>query len=812
MRFAIRQLRKSPGFTVTTILTLAVGIGATTAIFSLVNAVLLRPLPFPQQERLLWLQLADFEPGVPANAQETMSYPNFFDWRAQSHSVTGMACYRQDSTTLTGRGDPQQLESQVVSAEFFRVLGVHPMLGRDFLPGEEKAGVRVAVLSYALWQSTLGSARNVVGGAITLDGHSYTVAGVMPRGFEFPIQNPPPALWTTLADDAATDAPGDTPLTAQRGANLVHVVARLKPGVTVAQARAELSTIARRLATQYPDSNKPYTAAIVGPELEHLIGNFRPALRLLFAAVMLVLLIACANVAGLLLARATRRRSEMALRTALGAGRGQIIRQVLAECVLLSLCGGALGVVLSSWTLEAMLRLVPANLPRAGQISVDGAVLAFATVVSLLTGLLFGVLPAWRMSRLDPSLALRDGGRSVTGGRGQHNLHHWLVVAETAIGLILLAGSGLLIRSFVRVLHVDPGFDPRHVLTASLNLPARAYDREKRIQFYNQLLARLATLPGVRSSAAGWPLPLSNGDIGISFQIEGRPTAPGDEPSEAMSIVTADFFQTMRIPILAGRAFSVRDDIKATPVMMINERFAHRYFPGENPIGKHIKVDLGDGTLKSPVREVVGIAGNVKRQKLTADVDAEYYLPYAQAVITSPPLAIRTAGDPTSLIGALRAQIAGMDRNIPLYRVATMEESVSNAAAQSRFQTLLLGCFAGMALLLSAVGLYAVLSYMVAQRTGEIGVRMALGAQRADVLSLIVRRGLVLALTGIGIGLAAAALLTRFMAGMLYGIQPFDPLTFAVVAALLLVVSMAASFAPAYRAARLDPMETLRDQ
>ena len=812
MRFAIRQLRKSPGFAVTTILTLALGIGASTAIFSLVNAVLLRPLPFPEQERLVALQVADLEPGVPANTQIRLSYPDFFDWRAQSRSVTGMACYRQQSITLTGRGEPQQLESQTVSADFFRVLGVHPMLGRDFLPGEEKAGARVAVLSYALWQSTFGSSRNVVGRAITLDGHSYTVAGVMPGGFEFPIQNPPPALWTTLADDAATDAPGDPPLTVQRGANMLRVIARLKPGVTVAQARAELSTIARQLALQYPDSNKQLTAATVKPEMEQLIGNVRPAMRLLFAAVMLVLLIACANVAGLLLARATRRRNEMALRTALGASRGQIIRQVLTESVLLSLCGGALGVVLSSWTLETLLRFVPANLPRAGQISVDGAVLVFATAVSLGTGLLFGVLPAWRMSRLDPSLALRDGGRSVTGGRGQHNLHHWLVVAETAIGLVLLVGSGLLIRSFVRVLHVDPGFDPRHVLTASLNLPANAYGSQKKIEFYNQLLARLTALPGVQSAAAGWPLPLSNTNVSISFQIEGHPTAPGDAPSEALSIVTADFFQALRIPILAGRAFSVRDDSKAMPVIVINERFARKYFPGESPVGKHIKVDLGDGTLKSPVREVVGIAGNVKRQKLTADVDPEYYLPFAQAVITSPPLAIRTAGDPTSLIGGLRAQLAEMDPSIPLYRVATMEDSMSKAAAQSRFQTLLLACFAGMALLLSAVGLYAVLSYMVAQRAGEIGVRMALGAQRGDVLSLIVRRGLVLALTGIGIGLAAAALLTRFMAGMLYGVQPFDPLTFAAVAALLLVVSVAASSAPAWRAARLNPMETLRDQ
>ena len=527
---------------------------------------------------------------------------------------------------------------------------------------------------------------------------------------------------------------------------------------------------------------------------------------------MLVLLIACANVGGLLLARATRRRNEMALRTALGAGRWQIVRQVLAECVLLSLCGGALGVAFSSWTLDLLLRFAPANLPRVEQISVDGAVLGFATVLSLLTGLLFGVLPAWRMSRLHPSLALRDGGRSVTGGRGQHNLHHWLVVAETAIGLVLLVGSGLLIRSFVRVLHVDPGFDPRHVLTASLNLPANSYDRQKKIQFYNQLLSRVSASPGVKSASAGWPLPLSDSNASISFEIQGRPMPPGDWPSEAVSIVTADFFQTMRIPVLAGRAFTVRDDDKAVPVIIINERFARKYFPGENAIGKHIKADIGDGTVKSPVREVVGIVGNIKRQKLTTDVSAEYYLPFAQAVITSPTLEIRTAGEPTSAIGALHAELAGMDRNVPLYRVATMEDNMSNAAAQSRFQTLLLACFAGMALLLSAIGLYAVLSYMVAQRTSEIGVRMALGAQRSDVLRLIVKRGLALALTGIGIGLAAAVLLTRFMAGMLFGVPPIDPLTFVGVAVVLVAVSLIASSVPALRAAWLDPAETLRDQ
>jgi len=807
MRFTIRQLRKSPGFALTTILTLALGIGATTAIFSLLNAVLLRPLPFPEPERLMWAQQADIEPGVPANTGESVSYPDFFDWRARSHSTDGIASYRDDRLTLTGIGEPQMLEAAVVSAEFFRVLGVRPLLGRDLQPADERPGAHVAILSYALWQSKFSGARDILGRAIALDGRSHVVVGVMPAGFIFPIQNPAPALWTTLADDAE----GAKPRTAQRGFDSLEVVARLKPGVTLAQARAELSVIARNIARQFPDTNKPYTAAIVQPMLEHLAGDFRPALRLLFGAVLLVLLIACTNVAGLLLARATRRRGEIALRSALGAGRGKITRQVLMESVFLSVCGGVLGVALSTWALDALLRFVPSDLPRAGQISVDGAVLAFVTAVSVLTGLLFGVVPAWRMSRLNPALALRDGGRSTTAGRGQYRVHNGLVIAETAIGLVLLVGSGLLMRSFVHVLHVDPGFDARHVLAARLSVPSTRYPDLQRLRFYDRLMGKLEALPGVQSVAAGFPLPLLAGDIGISFQIEGRPTAPGDAPSEQLAVVTPDFFRTLRIPILSGRAFTPRDDSKGAPVMIVNERFARKYFPGENPIGKHIKPDLGDGITAAAMREVVALVGNVKRQSLTAEPEPIYYLPYAQAIITSPTLAIRTAGDPTSLIGPLRAVLANEDKDIPLYGVETLEDAASKAAAQPRFQTLLLGCFAGMALLLSAIGLYAVLSYMVAQRTSEIGVRMALGAQRADVLGMIVRRGMTLALAGIAIGLAAAALLTRLLAGMLYGVEPLDPVTFAAVAAILLLVSLAASGAPAWRAARLDPMRTLRD-
>ena len=804
LRFTIRQLRKSPGFSITTIMTAALGIGATTAMFSLVNAVLLRPLPFPQPDGLVWLQQDDQSLGL----AEPLSYPDFFDWRSQSHSFTGMASYRNDSVTLTGSGDPQHLSGQVVSSEFFRVLGVRPMLGRDFLADDEKPGARVVMLSHRLWRSTFGSAADIAGRAITLDGHRYTVAGVMPADFAFPIQNPPPLFWTTLADNAV----GDPPFTVQRGADMLDVIARLKPGISLPQARAELSGIAHNIAVQYPDTNKSYTAAIVQREIEHVTGDTRPALRLLFASVGLVLLIACANVAGLLLARASGRRPELALRTALGARRGGIVRQLVVESVFLSVCGGALGVLFSSWIPEALLRFVPENLPRADRIAVDGAVLIFASVVSVLTGLLFGVLPAWRVSRLDPMLALREGSRGVTAGGGHYHLHNWLVIAETALGLVLLVGSGLLIRSFVRVLQVDPGFDPRQVLTASLSLPEPPYSQQQTVQFYARLLPRLAALPGVQSVAAGYPLPLGPGHVGVSFQIEGHPVAKGDEPSEQLSVVTPDFFRTIRIPILSGREFTWRDGAKAPPVIIINERFARKYFSGQNPVGKHMKSDLNDGTFNAPVREIVGVVGDVKRQSLTTEDEPIYYLPWTQAVITSPTLCIRTAGDPTNLIGALRGQLAQMDRSVPLFRVSTLENAVYRAAAQPRFQTLLLSCFAAMALLLSAVGLYAVLSYMVVQRTVEIGVRLALGAQREDVLKLILRRGLMLALMGVVIGLGASALLTRFMTGLLYGIRPLDPATLVAVTAILLLVSLIASGAPAYRAARFDPMQTLRDQ
>ncbi len=807
LRFAIRQLRKSPGFALTTVLTLALGIGATTAIFSLISTVLLRPLPFPEPDRVMSAMALQTSGGA-AGIAENLSYPDFFDWRTRNHSFEALASFHPDDRALTGAGSPQHLESQTVSSEFFRVLGVNPMVGRGFVADDEKPGAHAAVLSHETWQSIFGADPNIVGRTITLDGKNYNVVGVMPKGFQFPIQNPSAALWTTLADDTADK----DPLTAQRGAHMVHLVGRLKPGVSIVQARADLDLIARNLAAQYPDSNKQFPSAVVVPELENLVGNTRPALHVLFAAVMLVLLIACANVAGLMLTRTSRRRQEIAVRAAMGATRFGIIRQVLVESVFLSLCGGALGVALAVVLLKTMVHFVPQNLPRLDQVAVDGTVMGFAALASILTGVLFGVLPAWRMSRLDPSLALREGTRSVTSGRGQHRLNSILVVAETAIGLVLLVGAGLLIHSFVRVLNVDPGFDSHHVLTVDLGMSDTQYPDLKKVHFYEQLLPRLAALPGVETVSAGYPLPLSEHNIGIGFAIEGRPVAKGDEPDAPVTIVTPDFFRTMRIPMLSGRAFLTTDDSKAPAVIIINQAFARKYFPGEDPIGKRMKPGLGDGIMNEPMREIIGVVGDVKRKGITAEMPAQYYLPFKQAIILDPTVVLRTAGDPLSLIGPLRAQLAQVDSNVPLFDIKTLDDYVSLSAAQPRFQTVLITFFAAMALLLSAIGLYAVLSYMVAQRTMEIGLRLALGAQRGDVLGLILRRGLILAVTGLAIGIFVSLLLTRFMAEMLYGVQPFDPLTFVGVSAVLLVVSLIASSAPAFRAAHLDPMRTLREQ
>ncbi|MEA2262505.1 MAG: putative transport system permease protein [Acidobacteriaceae bacterium] len=803
-RFAFRGLRKDAGFSITTCLTIALGIGLTTAIFSLVQAVVLRPLPFPEQDKLMWLKQQDHS--LPGVVPESLSYPDYFDWRAQTHTFSGMASYAGSGVTLKSGGQAQRLDAQIVSANFFQVLGTAPMLGRDFRWEEEKAGNRTVMLSYPLWQSMFGSATDVAGRTIRLDDHAYTVAGVMPRGFQFPLEKPAPALWLSIADHAE----GPNPRTEQRGFDSLNVIGRLKPDATVEQARADLSVIARGLARTYPDSNKWYTSALVEPELQHMVGDTRLALQVLSGAVLLVLLIACANVAGLLLARGSRRKPEFALRAAIGASRAKIVRQLLVESVVISLWGGLAGVVLAYGLLRGMARLAPLDIPRMEGATIDGSVLLFAVGLSFVSGLLFGVLPAWRMSELEPVQALRDGTRN--GRLGKQGLLNGLVIAQTAIGLVLLTGSGLLIRSFVRTLNVDPGFDPKQVLTARMmvNLPFDKLNHDGHVQFYTELLKRVSVLPGVKAASAGWPLPMAGIDAGISFSIGGRPVAKADHPSEAIGVVMPGFFETMRIPLLAGRTFEEQDSSTGAPVMIINRAFADKYFPHENPIGKHVQVDLSDDVVEHPMREVVGLVGSVKRRGLTVDVDPQYYLPYGQAVITDPFLTIRTSGEPAGLEKALQAALHEVDKSVPLYQVSTLEDYISKSAAAPLFQTLLLSGFAGIALLLSAIGLYGLLSYLVVQRTPEIGLRLALGAQKGDVLGMIVRRGLTLAVAGLVAGLFISAMMTRLLSGMLYGIRPSDPITFVGVTAILLLVSLAATGLPAYRAACLDPLKTLR--
>jgi predicted permease len=805
-RFGVRQLRKNPTFALTTILTLALGIGATTAIFSLVYAVMLKPLPFPESDRLVWLSQEDHSTG--AATPESLSYPDYFDWRAQSRTFSGLASFTSGNVTLTGMGEAQHLTSQTVSSNLFQVLGVAPMLGRDFLWEEEKAGHRGVMLSYALWESRFGANLHVVGQPVMLDGQQYTVAGVMPKSFNFPIEQPSVDLWTSLA----ATAEGASPMTAQRGADTLEVIGRLRPNVTLEQAKAELDVIARNLAKQYPDSNKWYTTALVKPEFEHLVGDSRPGLQVLFGAVVLVLLIACVNVAGLLLTRGAQRRAEVALRGVLGASRMEIVRQMLVESLLLSLLGGLAGIALATAILQGAVRVLPETLPRLNEVSLNGPALTFAVGLSLLTGLLFGVLPAVRISRLDPAVAMREGTRTVTGGRAQHRLQTWMVIAETALSLVLLVGAGLLIRSFVRLLHVDPGFDPHAVFTARISLPDNEYPHDRKIQFIDQLMPRLALLPGVKSASAGWPMPMSGNSASISFTVEGHPVAKQDHPSEAIGLALPGYFETMRIPLIAGRTFAAQDGPKGAPVAIVNQAFANKYFAGVNPVGKHMTADLGDDAMVRPVREIVGVVGNIKRQGLTAESDPEYYLPWSQAVITTPFLCIRTVDNPNDLARAVSTTIAQMNPSVPVYQVHDLDFYIARSTAQPRFQTLLLTSFATMALLLAAVGLYGVLSYIVQQRSMELALRLAVGAQRGEVLAMVMKRGMTLAAIGVAVGLGISACLSRLIATLLYGVQPVDPLTFAGVSLLLLLVALAASIAPAYRAAQADPMITLRNQ
>ena len=804
IRFGLRMLLKSPSVSIVATIALALGIGANTAIFSVVNAVLLLPLPFPNSDSLVALFETDLQRGMQRGSH---SYPNFFDLRSQNTVLERASCYHSSDYIMTGRGEPARLQGAVVTSDLFPLLGVAPMLGRTFLPDDDKPSEtgRVVVLSQSLFQKRFNSDPSILNQTITLSGVTFTVVGVMPAGFEFPIQNDPVELWTTIAGDAA----GKQPVTAQRGAHFLQVVGRLKPGVSVDQAQAEFTAIAARLEQQYPDTNT-HRSLRVDSALSALVGDVRPTLLILLGAVACVLLIACANVANLLLARATSRHKEMAIRTALGASRMRVIRQLLTESVLLSLLGGAVGLLLAVWWSDLLIALGKEDIPRAIQVGIDWRVLGFTLGVSLLTGLVFGLAPAFHSSKRELVDSLKEGGRGTSEGARRNKVRSVLVVTELAIAVVLLVGAGLLMKSLWRLQKVNSGLAPENVLTFNLGLPEK-YNWEKQAQFFVDLKARLESTPGVQSASSILPLPLSGDRFSISFQIDGRPVAPKDEPSGDFFAAGVGYFKTMGIPIIKGRDFDDRDRHGSTPVVIITETLARQFFPNEDPIGKRIKP--GINTIedeKSPWRDIIGIAADVRNRALNSPPKPAYYVPQTQVPFDAAIMVIKTTGEPHSLVSAATKQVAALDQDLPLYGVKSMDEYLSSSVAAPRFSTTLLSIFAAVALVLTVVGLYGVMSYSVAQRTNEIGIRLALGAQSRDVLLMIVKQGGMLILLGLVIGLVGAFALTRLIASLLFGVTAKDPITFAAVAVLLAIVALLACYVPALRATKVDPMDALR--
>jgi putative ABC transport system permease protein len=798
VRYAVRRLVKSPGFTLVAVLTLALGIGANSAIFSVVNGVLLEPLPYPYADRLVGVY------HVSEGQRAVMSGPNFTDVARTASSFENIAAVSTGRAILTGDGEPARLFVAEVSASLFNVLRVAPALGRAFNADENTPGRNnVAILSHGLWEQRFGSDPGVVGRTITLDGVSKQVVGIMPRGFDYPSQR---QVWLPIDYD-------ENFATKQRGAWFLQVVARLKPGVTPAQAAAEVELIGRNLERQYPEANST-VGMTAFPLLEDMVGDIRPAVLVLLGAVGFVLLIACTNVANLLLARAAARESEMAVRTALGAGRGRLVRQLLTESVLLSLLGAGLGLLFAVWGVELLVNLKPDGIPRLDNVEVDGVVIAFTVAVAVVTGVLFGLVPAFAATR-GVAASLKDAGRGAVTGRGGARVRGALVVAELALAVMLLAGAGLLMRSFMKLQAVDPGFRPEQALTFEISLPDSRYlEDPARIAFFDRLLPRLRNLPGARSAAAVMGLPLSGLDFIISFQVAGRPPLPSSlQPAMQVRVATPDYFSAIGIPIRRGRAFT-EDDRAGTPrVVVITEAAAREFFPGEDPIGKTIQLGWGRGPGKPTAGgEVVGIVGDVKDEGLAEANPPAIYMPYRQWPVSFMAVVVKTALPPASLGDAVRAEVGAIDPNLPISNVRTLDTIVAKSISQQRFYMLLLAIFAAVALVLAAIGIFGVLSYAVSQRTREIGIRMALGAPGGSVIGLIVRQAMLLVAAGVAAGTGLALLLSRTISRMLFSVTPTDPATFASVAALLALVALCASYLPARRATRVDPIVALRSE
>ena len=798
LRYAGRMQLKNPAFTIVAVLALALGIGANTAIFSVVNSVLLRPLPYkdPEQLVMVWEDASKF--GYP---HDTPTTANYVDWRDQNTVFEGMSAIADESFNLTGTGDPERLEGRLVSANLFPLLGVDPQIGRTFTAAEDQPGSnKVALLSYALWQRRFGADNSIVGKTINLNGESYTVVGVMPARFQFPTSDD--QIWAPIAFTNEERA--------NRDRHYLQVLGRLKPGVSLEQAQTEMNTIAARLQQQYPDSNTDLGAAVTSLH-EHLVGDIKPALLILLGAVGLVLLIACANVANLLLARAAVRQKEIAVRVALGARRQRLIRQFLTESILLSTIGGVVGLAVAYGGLMLLRAFIPENISQAGQISIDLKVLGFTLLVSVITGLIFGLAPALQAARFNQTETLKEGGRDSATGSSGKRVRGLLVMSEVAVSLVLLIGAGLLINSFLRLRNVDPGFRADNLLTMRIVLPQPKYEQfERRSAFYTDLLQRVQNIAGVKSAAVTTNLPLYRQGNSIGISIEGQPPPPpGQENIVVTRIISPGYFDTMSIPLLSGRTFSDQDAATSPRVAVVSETMARRYWPGQDPIGKRI----GTGRIERPEdwTQVVGVVKDVRQFELTADPKPQMYLPYKQrGFFESRDLVVKTEVDPASLAATVRQAVWEIDKDQPVSNIRTMEEILLESIDRQRFSTLLLAIFAGVALVLAAVGIYGVMSYSVAQRTHEIGIRMALGAQTGAVLKLAVGYGLKLVVAGIVIGLIAAFALTRVMSTLLFGVTATDPTTFTLISLLLVAVAAIASYIPARRATKVDPIIALR--
>jgi putative ABC transport system permease protein len=802
LRYGIRTLMKNPGFTFVVVLTLALGIGANTAIFSVVNGVLLRPLPYYEPERLVmvWAE----QPIQKAQLGVT-DYPvtvaDFVDWRNQNQVFEHMAAMFGHRPNLTGGGEPESVAALYASASLFPLLGARLAMGRAFLPEEDLAGAdRVVVLSHGLWQERYGADPKIIGQKITLDNRGFTVIGVTAPGFQFPQRGELPARFRVAMKIDLYLPFGFTPAEMNdRLDDRLAVVARLKPGISVVQASAEMSAIARRLTEQYPQTNTDRGVRLT-PLHQQAVGKARTALLVLLGAVGFVLLIACANVANLLLARAAGRQKEMAIRAALGASRWRVVRQLLSESLLLAFSGGAAGLLLAWRLVELLLSIASDNLPRAQDIRLDTRVAGFTLVVSLLTGIVFGLLPALQASKINFGEALKEGGRD-SAGLLRRRLRGFLVVGEVALALVLLVGAGLLTRSFARLTEVDPGFDPRRILMMNVWPQPPKYTNAQANAFHQRTLERVRGLPGVEAAAMVYSAPLSGEGLRNSFGIEGR---PAEETFNAgVRIISPEFFKTFRVPLVDGRLLAESDDAKAPPVVAVSESLARIYFANENPVGKRIIISGG-------TRAIVGVVGDIKYSALDEEARAEVYFPMAQSTRRTMSLAVRASGDPMQIVAAVRGQVRAEDKEMPISNLQTMERLMDKSVAPRRFNMLLLGLFALVGLALAAVGLYGVMSYTVTQRTREIGVRMAMGAQTGAVLRLIVGEGMKLAIIGALLGLGGALALTRLMKTLLYGVSATDPLTFIAIAAALIIVALLACWIPARRAASMDPLVSLR--